>query len=121
VTYGAAPRLTGLHEYTFERLQETPDSVRLFGVVPRDGSQHTPVVRCFQKGNMTVEAGGADTLRYLEVQQLVRQRARVRLPGRDTARVAHQPVVDVAIYWFYPRTPLKTKVLTNRGIFHRMR
>jgi hypothetical protein len=120
-TYGQSPRLTGLQEYTFERLQETADSVCFYGVVPRRGSLLGPSIRCFGKGNIKVEASVSDTIRYLEIQQLVLKRDSVYKSDNPFALVANQPIVGEATYWFYPRKPLKANALTNWGIFQRSR
>lgn len=120
-TYGRPRRLTGLQEYTFERLQETADSVRFYGVVPRRGSLLGPSIRCFGKGNIKMETSLSDTIHYLQIQQLVCERDSVYRADKSNELIAHQPVIGEATYWFYPRKPLKAKALTNWGIFQRSR
>jgi hypothetical protein len=120
-TYGSATMDTGLMEYGFSRLKETSDSLVFYGVTRQFGGRDFPATTAFAKGNIRVEDSARSYIQYIGVEQAVMKRGAIYKPTAPLQLVANQPIVGTAFYRFYPKKRLRFTVLTDLGIWKRVK
>ena len=119
-TYGSATTSTGLMEYEFDRLKETPDSLTFFNVTKKFGGRVFPSTVSFVKGNIKIIDSTDNNIQHIQIDQVIIQRGDIYKPTKPLELVPNQPVVGMATYYFYPKTPIKSTDLTDYGIFKRV-
>lgn len=119
-TYGSATTSTGLMEYEFDRLKETPDSLTFFNVTKKFGGRVFPSKVSFVKGNIKIIDSTDNNIHHIQIDQVIIQRGEIYKPTKPLELVPNQPVVGMATYYFYPKTPIKSTDLTDYGIFKRV-
>ena len=119
-TYGSATTSTGLMEYEFDRFKETADSLTLYNVTKKFGGREFPSTVSFTKGNIKIIDSTNYDIHHIQIDQVIIQRSDIYKPTKPLELVPNQPVVGMATYYFYPRTPIKSTGLTDYGIFKRV-
>jgi hypothetical protein len=120
-TYGSATQDTGLMEYEFGQMKETADSLVFYQVTKKFGGRNFPTTVAFPKGNIRVVDSTHQHIQYIEVEQLVIKHGAIYKPTAPLKLVHNQPVVGWASYWFYPRTAMSSRALTDYGIWKRIK
>ncbi len=119
-TYGSAPN-TGLMIYEFDNLKETKDSLTFYNLTKINGSTAFPSTTSFLKGNIKVVDSTDNRIFYIQIEQAIIERGNIYKPTSPLMLVANQPIVGYATYQFYPRTNINSTVLTNFGIWKRVK
>lgn len=119
-TYGSAATSTGLMEYEFDRFMETVDSVTFYNVTKKFSGRKFPSTVSFIKGNIKIIDSTNYDIHHIEIDQVIIQRSDIYKPTKPLELVPNQPVVGIATYYFYPKTPIKSTDLTDYGIFKRV-
>jgi hypothetical protein len=120
-TYGSATSSTGLMEYEFEGMTETADSLTFYKVSKKFGGKEFSATTSFVKGNIKVIDSVGGNINYIDIDQVIIKRGDIYKPTKPIELVANQPIVGIATYRFYPRRVTKTTVLTDYGIFKRVK
>jgi len=119
-TYGS-PRITGLMSYQFDGIKETDDSLTLFNVVEVAGGQDFPSTVSFAKGNIEIVDSSDNKINHIDITRVIIQRGKIYKPTKPFEIVPDQPVVGIATYRFYPKSPVTTSLLSDYGIFKRIK
>ena len=119
-TYGS-PMITGLMSYQFDGIKETDDSLTFFNVVKKSGGQEFPSTVSFAKGNIEIVDSSDNKINHIDITRVIIQRGRIYKPTKPLEIVPDQPVVGTATYCFYPTSPATTSLLSDYGIFKRIK
>jgi hypothetical protein len=119
-TYGSA-LCTSLAQYRFDGIKETKDSLILYNIVKISGYTALSVTTSFPKGNISVIDSGTDDIDRIEIRRAIISRGEVYEPPHPLVKVTGQPIVGMADYYFFPAQKTKTSVLSDYGIFKRVK
>lgn len=120
-TYGSATMNTGLMRYEFDGLKETKDSLIFFKVRKIFGGRTFSSTAFFLKGNIKVVDSNNHNIIYVQISQAIIERGNVYKPKKPFKVVPNQPIVGTAIYEFYPKTAIKSTMLTDFGLWKRIK
>jgi hypothetical protein len=118
-TYGSGLGL-GLREYEFDSLKEIEDSLIFYNVTLKDESSESNLTKSFSKGNITVVDSAQGDINYIEVQHLVIKRGDIYPPFAGPS-IPNRPIVGWASYRLYPRRVINSRMLSDYGIFKRVK
>jgi hypothetical protein len=119
-TYGTS-LLTGFMAYQFDSFKETDDSLTFFNVVKMGGGPEFSSPVSFVKGNIEIVDSTDNKINYIDIDQVVIQRGKIYKSTWPNEIIFNQPVVGIATYRFYPKTGAKTLLLSDYGIFKRIK
>jgi hypothetical protein len=102
-------------------MKETADSLTFYNVTKKFGGKQFPSTTSFVKGNIKVVDSTEGNINYIDVDQVIIKRGDIYKPTKPLELVSNQPIVGMATYRFYPRQATKTTVLTDYGIFKRLK
>jgi hypothetical protein len=120
-TYGSATMNTGLMRYEFDSLKETKDSVTFYNVTKIFGGTLFPSTTSFLKGNIKVIDSTDSKIQYIQIKKAIIERGAIYKPTSPLILVPNQPIIGIATYEFYPRNILKSTLLTDFGIWKRVK
>lgn len=120
-TYGSATSSTGLMEYEFDVMKETKDSLTFYNVTKNFGGKEFPSTTSFVKGNIKVVDSASGIINYIDIDQVIIKRGDIYKPTKPRELVPNQPIVGIATYRFYPKQATKSTILTDYGIFKRVK
>ena len=119
-TYGSATTSTGLMEYEFDGLKETTDSLTFYNITKKFGGREFPAAFSFTKGNIKIIDSINFDIHHIQIDQVIIQRSSIYKPTKPLELIPNQPVVGMATYYFYPKSPMKSTDLTDYGMFKRV-
>jgi len=120
-TYGSPTTSTGLMEFLFDSLKETNDSLTFYNVTKKFGGKEFPSTTTFMKGNVKVLDSSSGFMDYIDISQVVIKRGDIYKPTNPLELVSDQPIVGTATYRFRPTQSIKSEILTDYGIFKRVK
>lgn len=122
-TYGVPVNWTpGGNDYTFENLKETEDSLIFYEIEKMDGyGVNIPVTKSFIKGNINLIDSSNGQIDHIEIKELVIRREEVYMLGGRDSILQNRPVVDMIEYDLFPKKPKSASILSDFGIYKRLK
>jgi hypothetical protein len=120
-TYGSNSFYTGLMCYEFDSLKETKDSLIFYNVTKKTGGKIFPQITSFLKGNIKVIDSNDNKIIFIQIEQAIIQRGEIYKPSSPFKLIPNQPIVGIASYLFYPRKTIYSSILSDYGIWKRIK